>query len=386
MPKAWSLSAESSCFETYVSDNGAACDDFTPLKQKGENKLTQMTKHIADVYKTCNPQYSPQFCIPQRVLTIPSEGVLNNGMDNAESNLVCHVYTEIECNSKKEKCTYTVLDLLGTGTFGQVFRCMKTGSKEFFAVKVIRNKPAYQKQGLCEIAVLELLNNKYDPDDKHHLVRLKDSFQYKGHICLVFELLSMTLLDILTQNQFRGLPLPMVQRFTRQILSALLTLEEANIIHCDLKPENILAVPHTTATVTTTTATTTTTTSQQQPGTKTPPSSTSSSSSSSLNPNTEATTGTTETAVITDSTPIPVPQPPPSHPAGEGAGTEGETGTTPTAAVGVGVGVAAAEKERDNKNKQKATSPLSDIKVIDFGSACFEGNIQYAYIQSRFCK
>ena len=31
-----------------------------------------------------------------------------------------------------------------------------------------------------------------------------------------------------------------VQRFTRQLLSALTTLEAANIIHCDLKLENIL--------------------------------------------------------------------------------------------------------------------------------------------------
>ena len=62
----------------------------------------------------------------------------------------------------------------------------------------------------------------------------------EGHICIVFELLSMSMLDILTENQFRGLPLTLVQTFTKQLVNALVTLEDANIIHCDLKPENIL--------------------------------------------------------------------------------------------------------------------------------------------------
>jgi hypothetical protein len=31
-------------------------------------------------------------------------------------------------------------------------------------------------------------------------------------------------------------------------------------------------------------------------------------------------------------------------------------------------------------------SSLVDVKVIDFGSACFEGQTMYTYIQSRFCK
>jgi serine/threonine protein kinase len=29
---------------------------------------------------------------------------------------------------------------------------------------------------------------------------------------------------------------------------------------------------------------------------------------------------------------------------------------------------------------------MSDVKVIDFGSACFEGKTVFSYIQSRFCK
>lgn len=44
---------------------------------------------------------------------------------------------------------------------------------------VVRNKPAYTKQGLIEIGILEHLN-KADSDDKHHVVRMLDYFCVKG--------------------------------------------------------------------------------------------------------------------------------------------------------------------------------------------------------------
>ena len=46
--------------------------------------------------------------------------------------------------------------------------------------------------------------------------------------------------ELLKQNQFRGLPLPAIRMFLRQILSAMAAMEDAHVIHCDLKPENIL--------------------------------------------------------------------------------------------------------------------------------------------------
>lgn len=204
-----------------------------------KNRMHSMTANILDTYTRCNPNFRVVDKLPQRMLTNPSEGVANDGCDNEEANLICHVHDQITCSD----ITYTILDLLGTGTFGQVFRCQKDSTKEVVAIKIIKNKAAYHSQGLLEIKIARLLNNTFDPKDERHIVRLLDSFEFNNHICLVFELLSVSLLDILTQNQFRGLPLSVVQRFTRQIIAAMVTLEDANIIHCDLKPENILLTP-----------------------------------------------------------------------------------------------------------------------------------------------
>jgi len=84
------------------------------------------------------------------------------------------------------------------------------------------------------------LNNDVDPDDKHHILRLRDKFIQKGHLCLVFELLSVNLYELIKQNQYHGLGLNLVRVFAEQLLDAMCVLKDARIIHCDLKPENIL--------------------------------------------------------------------------------------------------------------------------------------------------
>lgn len=84
------------------------------------------------------------------------------------------------------------------------------------------------------------LNSNADPEDQHHILRLRDSFIHKQHLCLVFELLSSNLYELIKQNQFVGLSTQLVKVFTSQLLDAMTVLKEARLIHCDLKPENIL--------------------------------------------------------------------------------------------------------------------------------------------------
>ncbi len=110
---------------------------------------------------------------------------------------------------------------------------------ELVAVKVVRNKPAYSRQGMVEIEIVEHLN-KSDYDDRHHLVRMTDYFVHKGHVCIVFELLSLNLYELLKSNNYRGLSTTLVRVFLTQLLDACTLLRRNSILHCDLKPENIL--------------------------------------------------------------------------------------------------------------------------------------------------
>jgi dual specificity tyrosine-phosphorylation-regulated kinase 1 len=65
---------------------------------------------------------------------------------------------------------------------------------------------------------------------------------WRNHLCLVFELLSYNLYDLLRNTNFRGVSLNLTRKFAQQLCTALLFLStpKLSIIHCDLKPENIL--------------------------------------------------------------------------------------------------------------------------------------------------
>ncbi|MGK3738295.1 MAG: dual specificity tyrosine-phosphorylation-regulated kinase 1 [Bacillariaceae sp.] len=65
---------------------------------------------------------------------------------------------------------------------------------------------------------------------------------YRNHQCLVFEMLSLNLYELLKNTQFGGVSLNLIRKFSKQVLNALsfLARKDVDVIHCDLKPENIL--------------------------------------------------------------------------------------------------------------------------------------------------
>ncbi|KAL3624324.1 hypothetical protein CASFOL_033140 [Castilleja foliolosa] len=201
-----------------------------PLKVVVRKPLVaRLTKDIVEIYQRCNPQfhYSAESNL-KRFLTSPSTGLSNDGCDNANSDLIL-TPNYFLVNSETTR-RYVVKDVLGHGTFGQVAKCWVAETNSFVAVKIIKNLPAYYQQALVEVSILTTLNKKFDPEDKHHIVRIYDYFVHQRHLCIAFELLGTNL----------GLALSIVQLFSKQILRGLALLKVAGIIHCDLKPENIL--------------------------------------------------------------------------------------------------------------------------------------------------
>jgi dual specificity protein kinase YAK1 len=75
--------------------------------------------------------------------------------------------------------------------------------------------------------------------EKRHLINMQDYFVFKDFLCIVFECLDKSLYDIILETE-KGLPLAQVREYVHQMLEALVTFKDANLIHCDLKPENIL--------------------------------------------------------------------------------------------------------------------------------------------------
>ncbi|XP_020094788.1 homeodomain-interacting protein kinase 2-like isoform X2 [Ananas comosus] len=227
-------------FRPYNASESSSAVDAPAKSGTGKTPFVErLTKGILETFQMCNPNFKHlEVLNPKHFFTNPSDGIQNNGHDNANSDLI--LYTDCVLVNLESKRRYVVKDMLGQGTFGQVAKCWNMETKNYVAVKVIKNHPAYYRQGLIEVAIVDMLNQKFDPDDQYHIVRILDHFVHQNHLCITFELLGSNLFELIKPKHPRGLSLNNIQMFSQQILQALVVMKDAGIIHCDLKPENIL--------------------------------------------------------------------------------------------------------------------------------------------------
>ncbi|KAG9126303.1 hypothetical protein FRC07_004041 [Ceratobasidium sp. 392] len=134
---------------------------------------------------------------------------------------------------------YEIIDTLGKGSFGQVLHCRDHCTGLSVGVKIIRNKKRFHHQALVEIKILDNLR-KWDPEEKNHVLKMNEHFTFRNHLCIVTELLSINLYELIKANGFAGFTTALIRRFTSQMLASLVLMRQHRIVHCDLKPENVL--------------------------------------------------------------------------------------------------------------------------------------------------
>jgi fused-like protein len=129
---------------------------------------------------------------------------------------------------------YEVLERIGEGSFGIVYRGRRRFTGQFVALKFVRKsgKSAEELAALrTEIGILRRLEHA-------HIVLLLDYFETAGDVVLVTELLHGELLEVLQSDG--ALALPAVRSVAAQLTAALAYLHSAGIMHRDLKPQNVL--------------------------------------------------------------------------------------------------------------------------------------------------
>ncbi|XP_062140325.1 serine/threonine-protein kinase minibrain isoform X1 [Drosophila sulfurigaster albostrigata] len=206
---------------------------LAPLRKLSVD-LIKTYKHINEVYYAKKKRRAQQTQGEDDSSNKKERKLYNDGYDDDNHDYIIK-------NGEKFLDRYEIDSLIGKGSFGQVVKAYDHEEQCQVAIKIIKNKKPFLNQAQIEVKLLEMMN-RADAENKYYIVKLKRHFMWRNHLCLVFELLSYNLYDLLRNTNFRGVSLNLTRKFAQQLCTALLFLStpELNIIHCDLKPENIL--------------------------------------------------------------------------------------------------------------------------------------------------
>ncbi|KAJ9448255.1 Dual specificity protein kinase lkh1 [Diplonema papillatum] len=162
---------------------------------------------------------------------------------------------------------YEVLKLLGEGTFAKVVLCCELDSRDdrgsfafgsnspppsagrrskgggatgrLVAIKVVHDIKRYYESSHIEAKMLRDVQRE-DPTNRSSVVPLLDTFEFRGHYCLVFPQYGPSLYALLEHNNFQGYRCDAIRGISFHLMETLAFLHSLQIIHTDIKPENIL--------------------------------------------------------------------------------------------------------------------------------------------------
>ncbi|WRX08448.1 Protein kinase domain - like 10 [Theobroma cacao] len=129
---------------------------------------------------------------------------------------------------------YKILEELGDGTCGSVFKAFNIESFEIVAVKKMKRKFYFWEEcmNLREVKALRKLNHP-------NIVKLKEVVRENDELFFIFEYMEHNLYQIMRERQ-RPLTEGEIRSFMSQMLQGLAHMHRNGYFHRDLKPENLL--------------------------------------------------------------------------------------------------------------------------------------------------
>ncbi|KAH1056704.1 hypothetical protein J1N35_034769 [Gossypium stocksii] len=113
---------------------------------------------------------------------------------------------------------YKILSKMGEGTFGRVLECWDRQTGEYVAIKIVRSIRKYHDAAMIEIDILQHLAK--NEKGTSGCVQIRNWFDFRNHICIVFEKLGPSLFDFLKRNKYSPFPVDLVREFGHQLLES----------------------------------------------------------------------------------------------------------------------------------------------------------------------
>ena len=163
-----------------------------------------------------------------------------------DKKLINEITIELKQEEALKKGTFSILSIIGHGTFGVVYRAKEEKTGEIFAIKRVFQDKKYKNR---ELEILKELNHPNVINLKHYFYTKTEKEGKEPEIFLncVMDYFPQTLSRILSVNfQSRKQLDPFIAKlYAYQMMLSLKYLHSKDIAHRDIKPQNILVEPKT---------------------------------------------------------------------------------------------------------------------------------------------
>ncbi|NXY06334.1 STK36 kinase, partial [Pteruthius melanotis] len=129
---------------------------------------------------------------------------------------------------------YHILEMIGEGSFGRVYKGRRKHSAQVVALKFIPKVGRSEKELKNLQREIEIVRDLHHPN----IIQMLDSFETAKEVVVVTDYAEGELFQILEDDA--SLPEDQVQTIAAQLISALYYLHSHRILHRDMKPQNIL--------------------------------------------------------------------------------------------------------------------------------------------------
>ncbi|XP_066498232.1 myosin light chain kinase, smooth muscle isoform X2 [Hoplias malabaricus] len=168
-----------------------------------------------------------------------SQVIKMDGPGNPHEEKLNHFVTVTVDDKHKVTDHYNVMEKLGVGKFGQVFRLTHKETGRVCAGKFYKGRRAKEREAAKR--EIELMNFLHHPQ----LVQCLAAYDNKPEIVMVMEFIAGgELFERIVDDNFEHTE-PSSVGYMRQILQGIQYMHQQNIVHLDLKPENIVCMDKT---------------------------------------------------------------------------------------------------------------------------------------------
>jgi len=217
--------------------NGEVKNNNEKVKQEKNEKDKDRERRVSQLPKEQAQQSIPQPVKVKDQVSDQKPSTINQNTGKAEEDMkIANSNFVIEHKKENIKLYYKVLEKIGSGSFGKVYKVNHIPTNQLRAMKVISKETLqYQdddKKFLKEIEILSQI-------DHPNILKVFEYYQDNENYYVITELCKGGELyeQIYELNHFSEKEAAIIME---QLLSAVMYIHAKGIVHRDLKPENIL--------------------------------------------------------------------------------------------------------------------------------------------------